>query len=64
MHLLLVLSSITVSLGKSPVYVVVTGAFKGNYDGLYEERRQPVIHPKSGEKMTETIFPPRKSTQI
>ena len=33
-------------LGKSPVHYVVTGGFKGNYDGLYEERRQPVLHYK------------------
>ena len=45
MHLLLLLSSVAASLGKSPVYVV-TGGFKGNYDGLYEERRQPVLHYK------------------
>ena len=45
MHLLLLLSVVTAVLGKSPVYVV-TGGFKGNYDGLYEERRQPVLHYK------------------
>ena len=46
MHLLLLLSGVTGLLGKSPVHYVVTGGFKGNYDGLYEERRQPVLHYK------------------
>ena len=46
MHFLLLLVLLSIfTVSKSSVYVV-TGGSRGNYDGVYEQRRRPIAHFK------------------
>ena len=46
MHFLLLLVLLSIfTVSKSSVYVV-TGGSRGNYDGVYEQRRRPIVHFK------------------